>query len=248
RAEGAGREGRGSVTDQHKQTGITVSGRVQNLGDVVFAPANHTTFLWQIGGADRTGGEFALAARPEDRSNPRAFEKPAAIPAALTFTVGMSWEPRDWYYAQTNAGTWTIAFDLDRAYTGTAFLTVSSSLQAGNRPTVAVNGTTDGITGTLPANNDSTIGRQADRSGFPRRAVLSFPAERLVAGPNTVTLTRTGTGGGMGWDTILLEVDEPVAPAAAQLRARLVRRRPQWTVEVTNTGPGAANDVRLASV
>jgi rhamnogalacturonan endolyase len=238
----------GSITDQYKQSGITVGGRVQNLGDIVFTPTNHTTFLWQIGGADRTGGEFALAARPEDHSNPRAFEKPAAIPAELTFNIGTSWEPRDWYYAQANAGTWTIAFTLDRAYTGTAFLTVSSSLQAGNRPTIAVNGTTDGITGTLPANNDSTIGRQADRSGFPRRAVLSFPAERLVAGPNTVTLTRQGTGGGMGWDTILLEVDEPVAPSPAKLRARLIRRRPQWTIEVTNTGTGPANDVRLAAI
>jgi rhamnogalacturonan endolyase len=63
-----------------------------------------------------------------------------------------------------------------------------------------------------------------------------------------VTLTRGGTGGGMGWDTILLEVDEAAAPAPAKLRARLVTHRPQWTVEVTNTGAGPANDVRLASV
>ncbi len=238
----------GSVTDQFKQTGITVRGRVQDLGDVVFAPSNPTTFLWQIGGADRTGGEFALAARPEDRSNPRAFEKPTSVPADLTFRIGESWEPRDWYYAQTNAGSWTISFDLDRVYTGTAVLTVSSSLQAGNRPTVAVNGTTAGITGTLPANNDSTIGRQADRSGFPRRAVLSFPADLLHTGTNTVTLTRQGTGGGMGWDTLLLEVDEPVAPAPARLRARVIGHRPQWTVEITNTGAGPANDLRLDAV
>jgi rhamnogalacturonan endolyase len=51
----------------------------------------------------------------------------------------------------------------------------------------------------------------------------------------------------MGWDTILLEVDEPAPPGSAKLRARLVAHRPQWTVEVTNTGSGPANDVRLTS-
>lgn len=240
----------GSVTDQLKLTGIEPG----DLGEIVWAPTDHTTFLWQIGGADRTGGEFALATVPETFANPRAFEKPAAVPANLTFTVGESWEPRDWYYAQTNAGTWTVGFTLDRAPTGTAYLTVSSSMQAGNRPAVAVNGVTDGITGSLPANNDSTIGRQADRSGFPRQATLTFPASLLRAGANTVTLTRGGTGGGLGWDTLLLELDEDVPPGPARLAARVVdvdRRhhgRPgqtKWTVEVTNTGSGAANDVRL---
>jgi rhamnogalacturonan endolyase len=244
----------GSVTDQLKLTGITVGGPVRDLGEILWAPTDRTTFLWQIGAADRMGGEFALATDPETFANPRSFEKPAAVPATLSFTVGESWEPRDWYYAQTNPGTWTVSFTLDRVPTGTAFLTVSTSLQSGNRPTVAVNGTTSGITGSLPANNDSTIGRQADRSGFPRRATLSFPASLLRAGANTVTLTRGGSGGGMGWDTLLLEVDEDVPPGPAQLAARVVdvdrshHGRPGltvWTVEVTNTGAGPANDVRL---
>jgi rhamnogalacturonan endolyase len=244
----------GSVTDQLKLTGITVGGSAQDLGEIVWTPTDHTTFLWQIGAADRMGGEFALATDPETLANPRSFEKPTAVPATLSFTVGESWEPRDWYYAQTNPGTWTIGFTLDRAPTGTAFLTVSSSLQSGNRPTVAVNGSTTGITGSLPANNDSTIGRQADRSGFPRRATLSFAASLLRAGANTVTLTRGGSGGGMGWDTLLLEVDEDVLPGPAVLAVRVLDvdrshhgrpGRTVWTVEVTNTGDGPANDVRL---
>jgi rhamnogalacturonan endolyase len=247
----------GSVTDQFKQTGITISGATQDLGEIVWAPTNHTTFLWQIGGADRKGGEFALATDPTTFANPRSFEKPSTVPATLTFTVGESWEPRDWYYAQANPGTWTVSFTLDRAPTGTAFLTASSSMQGGNRPTVAVNGSTTGITGSLPNNNDSTIARQADRSGFPRVATLSFPASRLALGTNTITFTRgagTAEGTGLGWDTLLLEVDEDAAPSAAQLSGRVVsvdrshHGRPNetvWTVEVTNTGDGAANDVRL---
>jgi rhamnogalacturonan endolyase len=245
----------GSVTDQYKRTGVTVGSGITDLGEILWAPTDRSTFLWQIGRADRSGGEFALATDPVRRTNPRAYEKPARVPADLTFTVGADWEPQNWYYAQTKAGTWTITFDLDRPHTGTAFLTVSSSMQAGNAPKVAVNGSTADITGVLPPNNDSTIGRQADRSGFPRLATLSFPASALLVGTNTVTLSRTGSGGGMGWDTLLLEVDEDPAPPPARLTARLVRsaatdpqNAPTLGIEITNIGTGTAHDVRLDEV
>jgi rhamnogalacturonan endolyase len=245
--------GKGSITDQYKQTGIVVSGSTTDLGTITWEPTNRTTFLWQIGKADRTGGEFALATNPANGSNPRSYEKPSQVPGNLNFVIGSSWEPQDWYYAQTNAGTWTITFNLDRAYTGTAFLTVSTSLQQGNRPTVAVNGTTAGITGTLPNNNDSTIARQADRSGYPRLATLSFPASLLQAGTNTVTLTRgagSAAGNGLGWDTFVMEVDETSASSPAQLAGEVVATSGAsganvWTLKITNTGAGAANDVRL---
>ncbi|HEY7202591.1 MAG TPA: polysaccharide lyase family protein, partial [Candidatus Dormibacteraeota bacterium] len=243
--------GRGSITDQLVQPGITVAGREQDLGTIAWSPTNRTTFLWQIGRSDRTGGEFALATRPADRSNPRAYEKPSQVPGSLTFEVGSGWEPEDWFYAQTNAGTWTARFAVDRPYTGTVFLTVSSSMQQGARPAVALNGVP--ATGALPGNNDSTIARQADRSGFPRLAVLTFPAATLQVGVNTLTLTRgagTPAGNGLGWDTLVLEVDETTAPPAARLTGEVVgvSRDPSqqvWTIRITNAGEGAANDVRL---
>ena len=245
---------KGSITDQYRQTGITVSGAMQDLGVITWTPTNHSTFLWQIGKADRMGGEFALATNPSDWSNhPRAYEKPSQIPGTLTYTIGGSWEPQDWYYAQTNGGTWTISFNLNRPYTGTAYLTIAASMTAGSRPTVAINGSSSGITGALPSNNDSTIARQADRSGYPRLATLSFPASLLVVGANTITLTRgagSAAGNGIGYDTLILDVDETAAPAPAQLagaitglsgpsNARVV------TLRITNTGAGDANDVRL---
>jgi rhamnogalacturonan endolyase len=255
--------GQGSVTDQYKQTGIVVEGHTRNLGTITWTPGDHGTFLWQIGRSDRTGGEYALATHPVERLHPRDYDKPSRVPGDLTFTVGESWEPTDWYYAQTNPGTWTIAFTLDRSYTGTAALTVSTSLQQGSAPTVAVNGSTDGITGTLPDNDGhdgnqlgGTMGRQADRSGYRRVATLTFPASQLRTGVNTITLSRGGTipaGNGLGWDTFVLTVDEPVAPAAARLRAEVVGlsgtpEAATWTVRVTNRGRGAANDVRLTGV
>jgi rhamnogalacturonan endolyase len=247
---------KGSVTDQYEQTGIKVSGRRQDLGTIVWTPTSRTTFLWQIGRADRTAGEFALATLSPVKPAPRAYEKPSQIPGDLTFTIGESWEPADWYYAQTNPGVWTVSFTLDRSYSGTAYLTVSTAMQQGGRPTVAINGSTTAITGSLPPNNDSTIARQADRERRGGKGEDSQARIPATVGANTLTFTHgkaSGGGSGPGWDTLLLEVDEATAPGAAQLEAslRLVQADGlvnSWELTVTNTGTGPANDVRITRI
>lgn len=251
----------GSITDQLKRTGITVSGRHRDLGTITWSPVERSTFLWQIGRADRTGGEYALATGSPVRPSPRDYWKPTLVPGDLTFTVGRSWEPEDWYYAQANPGTWTVGFPLDAAPEGTAYLTVSSSMQQGGKPpVVTVNGTSAGIAGSLPANSDSTMARQSDRSGFPRRALLTFPASLLTAGDNTIAFTHGGTAPsgapssvGFGWDTVVLEVDGPQPARPARLTGRVTslgtsHGTSTWRVEITNRGSGPANDVRLDAV
>jgi rhamnogalacturonan endolyase len=251
----------GSVTDLYTRAGVVVRGRRQDLGDLVWTPTTHGTFLWQVGRSDRTGGEYAWAALSPAQPLPREYEKPAGIPADLAFTIGRSWEPTDWYYAQTNAGTWTVRFALDRGYAGTAYLTVATSMQQTGTvlsgppgpgvPTVAINGST-ALTGSLPLNNDSTIARQADRSGYPRTAVLTFPASLLVAGDNELTFTHgpaSAAGVGLGWDTIVLEVDEGSAPAPARLAATISRSGPgAWSLTVRNVGNRAVHDLRVIPV
>jgi rhamnogalacturonan endolyase len=241
----------GSVTELYTRTGVAVQGREHDLGDLDWTPTTHGAFLWQLGRSDRTGGEYALASLSPARPLPREYEKPAMVPGDLTFTVGESWEPTDWYYAQTNPGTWTIRFRLERAYQGTAYLTVATSMQQRGAPAVSVNGN-PGITGTLPNNNDSTIARQADRSGYPRSAVMTFPADLLVTGDNEITLAHgdaTPAGTGLGWDTLVLEVDEGSAPTPARLSATVVNTSgTTWSVTVRNVGTGAAHDVRVSSV
>ncbi|MGN6127213.1 MAG: polysaccharide lyase family protein [Humibacter sp.] len=248
---------KGSVVEQYQQTGVTVSGATTDLGTITWAPTNRSTFLWQIGRSDRSTQEFALATKSPVHSEPRSYEKPSEVPGTLAFVVGESWEPTDWYYAQTQGGTWTMSFTLDRELTGTAYLTVATAMQQGSRPTVAVNGDSSVITGSLPNNNDSTIARQADRSGYPRTAVLTFPASALVVGTNTITFTRgagAAAGNGLGWDTILLEVDEENAPgnaeltATADLASKQGNSKGTWKVTVTNTGAATARDVRFDSV
>ncbi|MEV0598960.1 polysaccharide lyase family protein [Streptomyces sp. NPDC050315] len=78
-------------------------GAEYDLGDIAWTPTQRSTFLWQIGRADRTGGEYALATRSPARPRPRGYGKPARVPDDLTFTIGTDWEPEDWYYAQTES-------------------------------------------------------------------------------------------------------------------------------------------------
>lgn len=252
----------GSITEQYKQTGISVRGHKQNLGTITWAPTERSTFLWQVGRSDRTGGEFALATQAPAKPSPRDYFKPGLVPASLDFTIGKDWEPESWYYAQTKSGVWKVHFPLDKALDGTAYLTVSSSMQ-GKPPTVTVNGTAAGIVGSLPNGGDSGISRQADRSAIRVLSVLSFPASLLTVGDNTVEFTY-GNGvppadgadppsGGFGWDTVLLEVDQATAPRPARLAGKVTslgtsHGTSRWRVEVANHGSGPANDVRLDAV
>ena len=221
----------GSVTDQFvSPTPVVVTAGVPviDLGAIVWTPSDAgRTLLWQIGAADRTGGEFALAREPRD------WFLPGRVPGDLTFTIGTSYEPTDWFYAQTQGGTWTVRFSLPSAPApaDTAFLTVAASMTDGDSPTVAVNGDASGISGAVPSGGDSTLSRQAVRSGFPRVGVLTFSAARLKQGDNTITFTRSAARAnnntGMGYDTVKLQVagaaaKAGVAPALRIANASLV--------------------------
>lgn len=175
--------------------------------------------LWQIGRADRTGGEFALATQAPAMPSPRDHVKPGLVPASLDFTVGKDWEPESWYYAQTEPGVWKVHFPLAKALDGTAYLTVSSSTQ-GKPPTVTVNGTAAAIVGSLPNGGDSGISRQADRSAVRVLSVLTFPASLLTVGDNTVN-SPTATASRSRPPT-----RRPAASAGTPSSLRWTRRRP----------------------
>lgn len=189
-----------------------------SLGAVQYRPQLATTFLLSVGRTDGEGGEFALG------DSPRAYDLPMQVPGTLQFTVGRDWEPTHWYYAQSTGGTWTVAFTLSRAYVGTCRMTVAASMTQRYSPTVAVNGATAGLTGAAPTGDDSTLSRQAVRSGYPRVTVITFAASMLRVGANTITFSRLccnqGPFTGNGWDALVLEVDEAAAPPAPVLSLR----------------------------
>lgn len=198
----------GSITDQWRVDSLSITSPSTALGTLDWTPVGwNKTLLWQIGSADRFGGEYALG------NHSRGWFLPGLIPGDLTFTIGSSHESSDWFYAQTQGGTWTVNFNLPQAVTGTAYLTISASMTQGNSPSVALNGDSSVFTGVCaPQGEDSTLSRQTVRSGYPRLATCTFDATKLAMGANSLTFTRPpGQGGsnntGMGWDTVLLEVD-----------------------------------------
>ncbi len=191
----------GDITDMLEVDDIEVKEGEQSLGTIDWTPTCYTDLLWMIGENDRRSGEYRLC------DSPRQYGLWNAVPATLTYTVGTSKPETDWYYAQTKAGTWTIKFNLDRTYTGTACLTASlaGATNAGSSVAVKVNNVSRGTW--KPGVNDAAIYRSAVQSGRHWLMTTTFPASALKVGANTVTLTMSGNGknGGFMYDCIKLE-------------------------------------------
>ena len=134
-----------TITDVLRRPSVLVAASappVTALGVVSWTPSDaRDRILWSIGGVDRSGSEFKLGASPRD------WYLPGAVPGTLTFTVGSSREAADWYYAQTQGGTWTVKFNLPTTYSGTATLAVSASMTQGDSPTVRGRTERDGVDG-----------------------------------------------------------------------------------------------------
>jgi hypothetical protein len=94
-----------------------------------------------------------------------------------------------------------VNFNLDKTYTGNAYLTVAV---AGGGANVAalIN---DQQAGSLAYGDDESVRRAANRSGRYGRNEFTFPANLLKQGANTLTLRATGAG--IMYDTIVLEAD-----------------------------------------
>jgi rhamnogalacturonan endolyase len=191
----------GSVTDQYERDNITVKGSTVNVGALTWSPPTYANTLWQLGTADRKADEFNLG------DAPRQYDLFNQVPADLTYTIGQSTEAKDWYYAQTKAGTWTIDFKLSKKYTGNGHLTVAfAGATRGATVDIGVNGTTIATSPAYP--NDSAIYRSANQSGYYHLLTVNFAASLLKVGENTVTFNTAASGGsGVMYDTIKLEAD-----------------------------------------
>jgi rhamnogalacturonan endolyase len=184
----------GPITQSLAKDGIVVSGDKLDLGNVEWDPPWHPNLLWQIGQADRLAGEYKFG------DQPRTSQWMLQVPANLTFTIGQSKERTDWYYAQ-KSGVWTVKFNLDKTYSGNAFLTIAVA-GGGGRVAVAVN---DTAVGDLSYSDDASVRRATNRSGRYARSEFTFPASALKQGENTLTLTANGSG--LMYDTLVLEAD-----------------------------------------
>lgn len=200
---------KGDITDELQVADVKVDAEEVNLGTVEWSPAIYENTLWRIGENNRMSDGFCMS----DRS--RAYGLWEDVPATLNYTIGESVPEKDWYYAQTKNGTWTVTFSLDETYSGTAYLTASAA-GATNKPKVdvAVNGSNKKTWSF--GTNDAAIYRSAVLGGRHWLQTHSFPASALKKGKNTVTFTMSGISknGGVMWDCIKLEAGPKVTPSA----------------------------------
>lgn len=169
-----------------------------------------------------------------------------ASPADMTYEIGQNTEADDWYFAQTKNGTWTVAFNLDDPYTGTAHLTASAA-GATNSPTVvvSVNGTK---TDTWKYSNDAGIYRSCVQSGKHVLNTCSFAASNLKKGRNTVAFTMSGikSNGGVMWDCIKLEAGEKVLTGITQT-VQSGEQQPVTVYTIGGTKVGTFSNLRDAA-
>lgn len=197
---------RGDVTDMLELNDIVVEEGEQSLGTIEWTPERYSNPLWIIGQNDRRSSEYCLS------DNKRQYGLWNSVPANLTYVIGESQPQKNWYYAQTKSGTWTIGFTLDKKYSGTACLTASlaGATHSGATVTVKVNGTKRATW--KPGVNDASIYRSAVQSGRHHLVTCKFDASTLKVGYNTITLTMSGNGsnGGFMYDCLKLEAGELV--------------------------------------
>lgn len=190
---------KGDITEEFVANNIVVSDSLTNLSNIFWNPVRYENKLFQIGENDRLSGGYRYS------DTLRRYGLYDLPPADLNFTVGTSTLSKNWYYAQTKAGSWTITFNNDKTLSGNAYLTASIA-GCGNSPTVDVY--VNGSKKTSWAfSNDGSVYRSAVLSGKHLIKSLTFPASSLVKGTNTVklTLSNPGSRGGVMYDCIKLE-------------------------------------------
>ena len=196
----------GEVTDMLEQDDITVTAGDNDLGTVTWTPKKYTQMLWMIGHNDRRSSEFRLS------DAPRQYGLWEQVPASLTYTIGQSNENTDWYYAQTQDGTWTVKFNLDERPTGRVYLTASLAGCASEKASIAVkvNGTSRGTW--KPGYKDASVYRSAVNSGRHYVYTADFLNTGLKVGENTVSFQISNTGGknGIMYDCIKMEAGDAV--------------------------------------
>ena len=190
----------GDITDELVYEDAVVGNETCHLGVIDWTPSRHGDLLWMIGENNRLSDGYAFS------DAPRSYLLPEMVPSDLTFTIGEDNPQIDWYYAQTQKGTWAVRFRCNQTYTGQACLTASLAAVT-SQPIVQVifNGA---VLDTWKWNsNDGAIYRSATQSGLHDLKAICFDASKLQQGDNLLEFRLTnGNGrGGVMWDCIKME-------------------------------------------
>ena len=187
-------EGYGIGAEAEKLTTISEGNNTDSL--VLSVP---TEVMWSIGETNRRSDLYRYS---NERRNYILHTLP---PANLEFKIGTSDIHTDWYYAQTQPGTWSIKYNdtpdqknrkLLIGLAAASFEKVALAIIVNNRQLDKFE--YDNI-------NDSAIYRCATQSGNFHYAAVTIPANQVVAGENVIKLTLSA--GNVMYDSINLSIE-----------------------------------------
>ena len=185
-----------------------------DLGAILWQPSQYDGgTIFSIGQADHTTEGFCLS------DHARQYGLWNSVPANLTYTVGSSHPATDWYYAQTQEGTWTINFECDKTYTDPLHLTIATAGAARDNVKVEVKFNDNAALQSIAYRNDAGVYRSAVLGGKDSVVVVEVPANQLRRGTNALHLKLWNKPenrvGGVMYDLIKLEAGKAVTPTTA---------------------------------
>ncbi len=200
---------------EYSQSNLSVSaGATTDLGEVVWNTYHPgSRIAWEIGIPDRDSREFRHGS---DYFEPFLFQQFAGeFCGALEYTVGVSNWSTDWNYAQTASiepglpWRWRINFNLDAVPQGDATLTVALAGSDHAHLYIYVNDESQAVANFFPGNGGgNALIREGSHAKYAV-SYVSFPAQRLNAGPNRISLVQASSGHVM-YDYLNLELGEPL--------------------------------------
>jgi rhamnogalacturonan endolyase len=172
-----------------------------SLGDITWNPVKNGKLAWQIGEADRRTTGFVYA------DHARTYGLFDSVPVQLLYTIDGDKQKGEWYYAQTQQGTWKIAFTNKNKLTGKAILTIAMAGVAKN-PLLEVYVNDQKVASLNKLGNDASVYRSAIAGGYYQQHAIPFDASLLKQGTNIISLTLPNVkpGGGIMYDAIKLEL------------------------------------------
>ncbi|KAH8712249.1 rhamnogalacturonate lyase-like protein [Phaeosphaeriaceae sp. PMI808] len=161
---------------------------------------NNKRTIFQVGALDRKTDGFNLSGPPYYK-----HARIASCPTNLTYTVGIS-KPKDWCFAQSHVGTWSIHFPVSIIENAQLIVSLAGFSQGTSADILLNNVKIGNITSDSLVNSQDTY-RGAIRAGEWRLLQFAVSKESLKRGDNVIDfkVTKETNWRGWLWDSIVLK-------------------------------------------
>ncbi|USP75083.1 polysaccharide lyase family 4 protein [Curvularia clavata] len=202
------------VTTNFTHNDVSVAkGETTKLQELNWPVTEASKRIFQIGALDRKTDGFYLA----DPAHPVEHARLDKCPANLTYTVGTSSPAKDWCFAQSKLGTWSVSFSLPSSISSSSNSTTPAAnlilslagFSQGSSADVLLNEARIGNISSASLLNSQDTYRGATRAGEWRRLQFEVPQGLLRQGQSNrldVRVTKSAQWRGWLWDSLVLEV------------------------------------------